>query len=105
MVAILSRQKLRKYVRNEFEKDAEKFRENPDEPDDVEEEEEAKDSDASDDEGAAPKRKGELGGAATAFLKSGSKDDAGSDDSDSEDWGDDSDVSMTLCASHFTLSP
>jgi len=89
------RQKLRKYVRNEFEKDAEKFRENPDEPDDVEEEEEAKDSDASDDEGAAPKRKGELGGAATAFLKSGSKDDAGSDDSDSEDWGDDSDESSS----------
>ena len=60
----LCRQKLRKYVRNEFEKDAEKFRLNPDEPDDVEEEAEAKDSDASDDESddeKPAKAKGKLG--------------------------------------------
>ena len=47
--ALTCRQKLRKYVRNEFEKDVEKFRENPDEPDDLhgdDEEEGAKDSDA-----------------------------------------------------------
>ena len=40
---------MRKYVRNEFEKDVEKFRENPDEPDDLhgdDEEEGGKDSDA-----------------------------------------------------------
>jgi len=84
------RQKLRKYVRNEFEKDVEKFRENPDEPDDLhgdDEEEGAKDSDASDDEDEKPAKKELKPGAAKGFLKKEAGGDDDDDDSDSEDWG------------------
>ena len=50
----LLRQKLRKYIKNEFEDDVAKFRENPDDDDDVEDavpqEEKADDDEDSDDE-------------------------------------------------------
>ena len=60
LIHFLHRQKLRKYIKNEFEDDVAKFRENPDEDDDVEDtaaqEENTKDDDVSDSERESPEK-------------------------------------------------
>ena len=91
------RQKLRKYVREEFDDDMAKFRENPDAPDD-EEEEEKKDSGSdsdSDDDGPANFRKSDSKSreSSAPVSKSKAKKAAMGSDDDSDDsyWDSDSD--------------
>jgi len=80
------RQKLRKYIRNDFNEDVEKFRQNPDEEDEPEESEHSgsDDSDSDDDDGGKPTN---LAAAFTKDKKASPLDDE--DDSDSESWDDD----------------
>jgi len=84
------RQKLRKYIRNEFNEEVEKFRQNPDQEDEPEESDKGSDDDDdgsdSDDEAAASKPK-DLAAMFGKDKKGGDDDD--DSDSDSESWDDD----------------
>jgi len=83
------RQKLRKYIRNEFNEDVEKFRQNPDQEDEPEESDKGSDDDASDDDDADDFKKPSAKDSAAADMFKKKALDEDDDDSDSEDWDDD----------------